>query len=246
MNEIIIGREGNQQTPISDQTVSRKHCKVIPNGDGSYTLENISNNGTFVDGVQIFRTTVKGDTVIRLGAKFCTTINKLMKPQPSGSSTTSTGRVATAPNRNSAAGGSQASQPLPTFSIRHMKDAWEEYEQTNLLYEEKNRRNNLIRAGLGVFTMSTMFLVRIMGDYAFIFTGIGILANLYSFIGLKNSESPAERKARREELESAYRCPNPACNHSLPVKNYRMIVNDYVHSDPQKSSCPYCKCRYTE
>lgn len=238
--EIIIGREGDQPIPITDKTVSRKHCKVTPNGDGSYTLENLSGNGTYIDNLEIVRKTVMPDTVIRLGKSYKTTLKELLQ------------EAKTKGEKESSKPAQQwersipQDKAIPSFSIRHLKSVWEEYEQTNLKSEERNRRNTIIRTGLGVFTMSTMLLFRVLGDYAFIFTGIGIVGNLYSFIGLKNSESPSERKERRENLEAAYVCPNPACRHSLPVKSYRMIVNDYVHSDPNKPSCPYCKCRFTE
>ena len=48
--EIIIGRKGQQQITITDLSVSREHCKLTSNPDGTYTLENLSANGTFVNG----------------------------------------------------------------------------------------------------------------------------------------------------------------------------------------------------
>ena len=72
--EIIIGRQGTQKTPITDPTVSRKHCKVTDNGDGTYTIENLSPSGTKVDGVDILRTTVKPNSRIQLGQSFSATL----------------------------------------------------------------------------------------------------------------------------------------------------------------------------
>ena len=53
--EVIVGKQGNQRIPITDQYVSRKHCKLTSNGDGSYTIENLSQNGTFVNGRKILK-----------------------------------------------------------------------------------------------------------------------------------------------------------------------------------------------
>lgn len=39
--EIIIGRKGQQHIAITDLSVSREHCKLTSNSDGTYTLENL-------------------------------------------------------------------------------------------------------------------------------------------------------------------------------------------------------------
>ena len=51
--EIIVGRKGTQRTSITDVSVSREHCKLSLNVNGTYTLENLSINGTFVDDVNV-------------------------------------------------------------------------------------------------------------------------------------------------------------------------------------------------
>ena len=61
--EIIVGRKGQQQAVITDLTVSREHCKLTDNGDGTYTVENLSANGTFVDGKNIIRTVVTAEPI---------------------------------------------------------------------------------------------------------------------------------------------------------------------------------------
>ena len=79
--EIIIGRKGTQRTPITDTTVSREHCKLTINADGTYTLENLSINGTFVNGNSIIRTVVTPDTILRLGANFSIAVRDLLPLQ---------------------------------------------------------------------------------------------------------------------------------------------------------------------
>lgn len=85
--EIIIGRQGNQKTPITDPTVSRKHCKVTENGDGTYIIENLSPSGTKVDGVDILRTTAKLNSRIQLGQTFSATLVELIGVQSVSPST---------------------------------------------------------------------------------------------------------------------------------------------------------------
>jgi pSer/pThr/pTyr-binding forkhead associated (FHA) protein len=68
--EIIIGRKGTQRTPITDMTVSRAHCKLTVEADGTMWLENLSANGTYVDGVSILKKRVSDDTVAQLGGSF--------------------------------------------------------------------------------------------------------------------------------------------------------------------------------
>ena len=54
--------------PITDTSVSRKHCKLTSNPDGTFTLEDLgSSSGTFVNGQQIIKTNVTKNDTIQLG-----------------------------------------------------------------------------------------------------------------------------------------------------------------------------------
>ena len=76
--DVLVGRSGNQRLPITDKTVSREHCRLTPHGDGRYVLENISANGTFVEGKNVVRTVVTPDTRIRLGNHFHCLVGDLL------------------------------------------------------------------------------------------------------------------------------------------------------------------------
>jgi pSer/pThr/pTyr-binding forkhead associated (FHA) protein len=76
--EMIIGRHGTQKINITDPTVSRQHCKLTSNNDGTFTLENLSNQGTKVDGVDVIRTTVKLDSKVQLSSTFSVTVAELL------------------------------------------------------------------------------------------------------------------------------------------------------------------------
>lgn len=235
--EIIIGRQGTQKTPITDPTVSRKHCKVTDNGDGTYTIENLSPSGTKVDGVDILRTTVKPNSRIQLGQSFSATLVELIEiPQEKTESNKQSARI----NHSEQASPSPKTQPdVKTFNISHLRRVWEDYNNTNLEMAESQRKTNLVRTGLGIFTMCAMPTIFFFGPVGYILTGIGVLGNIYSFAGMRNAETAEERQRRQDAFDDAWVCPNPDCGHSLLAKNYKLLVRNH-------QSCPYCKCRYVE
>lgn len=235
--EIIIGRQGTQKTPITDPTVSRKHCKVSDNGDGTYTIENLSPSGTKVDGVEILRSTVKPNSKIQLGQYFSATLAELIgisqtKTKPNATSTPT--------NHSGQLTSSQKSQSdVRTFNISHLRRVWEEYNNTNIEMAESQRKTNLVRTGLGIFTMCAMPTIFFFGPVGYVLTGIGVLGNILSFVGMKNAETAEERQRRQDAFDDAWVCPNPECGHSLLAKNYKLLVRNH-------QSCPYCKCKYVE
>ena len=235
--EIIIGRQGTQKTPITDPTVSRKHCKVTDNGDGTYTIENLSPSGTKVDGVDILRTTVKLNSRIQLGQSFSATLVELIGiPQEKTESNKQSARINHSEQQSSSP---KTQSDVKTFNISHLRKVWEDYNNTNLEMAESQRKTNLVRTGLGIFTMCAMPTIFFFGPVGYILTGIGVLGNIYSFAGMRNAETAEERQRRQDAFDDAWVCPNPDCGHSLLAKNYKLLVRNH-------QSCPYCKCRYVE
>ena len=240
--EIIIGRKGNQKTPINDPTVSREHCKVTMNGDGSFTIENLSDYGTKVDGRNIIRSSVNLNSRLQLGNSFSATLVELIgnpaaTQRNAGNQNASTSQSDTNSFNNQ-------SQPKPkeevqTFNISHLKKVWEDYNNTNIAMAEKQRSITLTRTGLGIFTMCAMPTIFFLGPIGYILTAIGVIGNIYSFTGMKNAESPAERQHRQDAFDDAWVCPNPKCGHSLMAKNYKLLVRNF-------QACPYCKSKYVE
>lgn len=236
--EIIIGRQGTQKTPITDPSVSRKHCKVTDNGDGTYTIENLSPSGTKVDGVEIVRTTAKPNSRIQFGQSFSATLVELIgAPQSKPASQPASQPKASANPQSSA----KPQQEVKTFNISHLKKVWEDFNQTNLEMADARRKTNLVRAGGMIFTMGGGVIVALtaLPTLGLICSGVGIVSVIYSFAGMKNEETAAERQRRQDAFDDAWVCPNPDCNHSLLAKNYRMLVKNH-------KSCPYCKCNYVE
>ncbi len=235
--EIIIGKQGNQKTPITDPTVSRKHCKVTDNGDGTYTIENLSASGTKVDGVDILRTTAKLNSRIQLGPYYSATLVELIGVPAVSSSTNPYAEPQKSSSKPQA-----KEQSVKTYSISHLKQVWENFNNTNIEKQEAQRRINLARTGFGIFTMFAMPMIFFVGPIGYALTGIGIIGNIYSFVGMKNAETAEERQRRQDEFDDAWVCPNPQCGHSLMAKNYKTLVRN-LQSSPY---CPFCKCKYVE
>ena len=237
--EIIIGRQGTQKTPITDPTVSRKHCKVTDNGDGTYTIENLSPSGTKVDGVDILRTSVKPNSRIQLGQNYSATLVELIGiPQEKTESNKQSARI----NHSEQASPSPKTQPdVKTFNISHLRRVWEDYNNTNLELANQQRKVTLVRSATPIFTIGSGLLASMttIGPIGWIMTGIGGIGFIYSLIGMKNSETAEERQQRQDAFDDAWVCPNPDCGHSLLAKNYKLLVRNH-------QSCPYCKCRYVE
>lgn len=213
--EIIIGKQGNQKIPITEPTVSRKHCKVTADGNGSFTVENLSTTSfTKVDGKDIIKTKATLDSEIQLGPLFKAKLKDLI--------------------------GVSSEKPVDKeFSISHLQKVWEDFNRKNIEVIKKQQKLNLTRTGLGIFTMCAMPTIFFLGPIGYALTGIGVLGNIYSFVGLKNIETPEERQKRQEAFEDAWVCPNPECGKSLIAKNYKHLVRNH-------ESCPYCKCKYVE
>lgn len=233
--EIIIGRRGNQRMTITDLTVSKEHCKVWQNPDGSYTVENISKSTyTLVDGKEIVRTKATLNSEIQLGPHFKATLGALIGARgPVGPSNPGND------NRDTVRGPQGPGGKGPTYNIAHLKHIYEDFEKTNLEMAEKQRKINQTRTGLGILTMCAMPTIFLIGPAGYVLTGIGVIGNIFSFIGMKNSESAEERKKRQDAFDDAWVCPNPDCGRTLPAKNYKMLKRNHT-------SCPFCKCKYVE
>lgn len=227
--ELIIGKQGNQHLPIVDEYVSRKHCKLTANGDGSYTLENLSQNGTFVDGRKIVKTKVTKETVIQLGPNFKVKVSDLINSSPSNS------------------GGNNISNDTKAYSIKPLKKVWENYDRKLTAIQQSQKSTALLRSASPMFTIGSGAIAGLAkgmgwGDQIFsltiILTVIGLGLMIYSFWKGFKDNSIDERKEAVKYLQDHYLCPNPDCKHFVGMKDYNILRQD--------KNCPYCKCKYTE
>ena len=185
--EIIIGRNGNQKTPITDPSVSRKHCTVTVNPDGTFTLENLSKYGTKVNGNEIIRTTVNLNSRLQLGPTFSATLVELIGNPLAETASKATNKAKNSPFPQSSVPQTPTLEPK-TFNISHLEHVWDDFNGTNIKMATKQRQVNLVRTGAAVFTMSVAIIASLTtGPVGWILTGTGILGNIYSFVGMKNA-----------------------------------------------------------
>lgn len=127
-----------------------------------------------------------------------------------------------------------------TYNIKHLKLIYCNYHDSLKKIRDRQKHINLIRSGCGIFTMCAMPCIYFLGHVGYILTGIGILGNIYSFIGLKNDNTSDEVEHLTDEFQDHYVCPNPKCNKFLGNISYKLLKKQY------SMHCPHCKCQYIE
>lgn len=232
--EIIVGRQGNQKISILDSTVSRQHCKLISNPDGTFTLENLSQNGTFVNGQSVIRTSVTRDTVLQLGATFHVKVADLID-SPAAQPVS----APQAPVRPQNPEPPTKPQEVPSFSIRPMQRVWDEYQETLEDIRAKQKSINTWRMATPLFTMGSGVLTAVTGGnpIGWVLMFIGLAITIYAFVKASNDDSQQRQKDALEKFQTSYICPNPKCGHTHS-QSPKVIL--------QNKTCPFCHCKYTE
>lgn len=66
-SEVIIGRDESCDVRINVRSISREHCAVESNGEGTFLRDLGSTGGTYVDQKKIDRVRVEDGTEVRIG-----------------------------------------------------------------------------------------------------------------------------------------------------------------------------------
>ena len=235
--EIIIGRKGTQRTPITDTTVSREHCKLTINADGTYTLENLSINGTFVNGNSIIRTVVTPDTILRLGANFSIAVRDLLPLQSANIKPRQAQQQN--PLQQFAKPAVDPNQERYEMEFRKLKSVYEKYTEDKLAIQKEAGMTNFYRM-LPITTMATVSLG------AACIPGLGALSPVIAVVGLGllvfslfksyngNRDNPEKLEALNKQFMIDYVCPK--CGNFLGFIPYENLEN--------KSTCNFCKCKW--
>jgi hypothetical protein len=226
--EIIIGRKGQQHIAITDLSVSREHCKLTSNSDGTYTLENLSANGTFVDGRSIVRSVVTLDTVIQLGATFRVSVKELLPVVSKQTKSAEPQKITVDPH-----------QQEYEAKFRRLKYVYDKYTADKIAIQKEAGMNNFYR-------MLPMTLLSLVGLGA---TAIPALANIAPVLGIVgigllifslvksyngSKDNPEKMEALNKQFMIDYVCPK--CGNFLGYVPYEALVN--------KSVCSFCKCKW--
>lgn len=235
--EIIIGRKGTQRTPITDTTVSREHCKLTINADGTYTLENLSINGTFVNGNSIIRTVVTPDTILRLGANFSIAVRDLLPLQSANIKPRQAQQQN--PLQQFAKPAVDPNQERYEMEFRKLKSVYEKYTADKLAIQKEAGMTNFYR-------MLPMTLMAIVSLGAACIPGLGAIAPVIAVVGLGllvfslfksyngNRDNPEKLEALNKQFMIDYVCPK--CGNFLGFIPYENLEN--------KSTCNFCKCKW--
>lgn len=256
----IINVPGSVPTSVSrcfpDKDVA--HAKIVIDEKGNITLTNIKDqNVTFVNGAEIISKRVTKESIIELGRdKYKINLSSILESAKN--------LILTKPTHNLQSDNNilQKSKPVtppkipgqakPVFenpskaetvkpyNITHLKYVWDDLQDKKKEIHAKQKKTNLIRSGCGLFTMCAMPCCVFFGPIGYVLTGVGILGNVYSFIGLKNDNTPEVIEKLNEDFQDRYVCPNPDCNKFLGNISYKFLKKQYG------MKCPYCKTDYIE
>ncbi len=225
--ELIVGRKGQQRTPITDPSVSREHCRLTSNPDGTFTLENLSANGTYVDGKSIIRTVVTADTQITLGTGYTVRVGDLL---PAASRTAESGK-----------------QPEDTDAryreqFRRLKQVYDQYSNQKIALQREATLKNFYRS-LPSAVMTVLFAVSMLGGDSTLLAQIRPAAGVLTLLLIAlttyqvyngQKDLPAKMEALNKQFMIDYVCPK--CGNFLGFVPFESLEN--------KKQCNFCKCKW--
>ena len=216
--ELIIGRDAStsqlritmgQQTKAFGATgsvpitVSRQHCSLIINPNGSYKITNLKpQNVTFINGVEMMAKTITEKDKRVLGpSKFLVSWDWIKSFVPQ------------------------------LVDFRSLQRVWEEYDEHKLDQQIADRKFNSLRGITGLITMGAIALSIIfpefretplyIGLYLFgILISVGFTVKAYK----DSSKGPLRQKQLTEEFQQHYVCPN--CRHFLGFQSYDVLTQN--------------------
>ena len=218
----IIGREGNQKTPIYDKSVSRQHLEVTPLGYGRYHIKNIGRNGTKVNGLSIDETTVEATTPLQLGASCTTTLQQLL----------------------------QLPKPPETVDISHLESIYKRFTTDKARLRRDQMKptyyRTLATASLPFIGLLAVLFKYLFQDFEYINTilivsvavlvpiGIGLLIYSISIQKRIIQEIPERENALINKFKTEYICP----------KCKKFLGDQPVEALRKQGKCPYCQTKW--
>lgn len=222
------------------------HAKIDIDQSGNMVLTNMkSQNVTYVNGSEIASKRIMPSNTVELG-KDRFNINLPVVIETAMKIVTVTGGTGGNGGQGGKVGnGGQPISPVQKYNIKHLERVWIHYHDSLKHLREKQKKVNLIRSGCGIFTMCAMPCIFFLGPIGYALTGVGVLGNIYSFVGLKNDNTSDEQERLAEEFQDSYVCPN--CGKFLGNISYKMLKKQIVSPKDQKMHCPQgCGAEFIE
>lgn len=198
-NVIIVGR-GQKDTPfIKDMTVSREHCHLTPNGDGTFVLEDMSAGGTYINGIPVCKTTVKLSDDIQLGDSYKAKVKDLI-PKIDVFSI----------------------KPLESVWQKY-------HDEKLTLQRRQHGQGLLVRLPFiisGLAGAVTFMLPDNLKVFSFVIVILNLGLMVYGFIQQKNFVMADEIDKLDRWLQENYCCPNPDCHHFMGNIPYNILRQD--------------------
>lgn len=195
------------------------HAKIEIDSNGVMTITNMkSANVTYVDGIEIMSKLINDGCKITLG-KDCYAIDV---------------------REVLLAAAKLMPEPEKIYNISHLARVWNDYHDGLRQLRERQRKINLVRTACGIFTLGAMPCMFFFGPIGYVLTGIGLIGNIYSFVGMKNDNTADEQERLTEKFQSHYVCPNNDCGKFLGNMSYKLMKKQYG------MQCPYCKKKFVE
>lgn len=221
-----MGRTGNQRLPITDKSVSREHCRLTYIGEGKYTLENLSANGTFVNEKDVIKTVVSPETQIRLGRRFVCLVKDLLQSNESKEELININNT-----------------DLYNRFIA-LDKIYESYIQEKIQIQQETSRANFMRTIPGMITGGVFAITMVLGsnpavNFLRIITGLGaaILIAYSASKAYKNqNDTPQKIEALNRKFQTDYVCP--ICGNFLGFLPFEHLK--------KRNQCSYCKKKWVK
>lgn len=218
------------------------HAKINIDQNGDMILTNMKpQNVTFVNGSEIVSKRITPSSTVDLGKdRFSVSIPMILETAK---------RIMNVDQMHDPQPRRHPEPPKPDvkkYNISHLEHVWNELHDKRKEILARQKKINMVRSGCGIFTMCAMPCIFLFGPIGYVLTGVGIVGNVYSFVGLKNDDSSDAMEQLNEELQLRYVCPNPDCNKFFGATSYKLLKNQLRSHKDQKMYCPRCGCELVE
>lgn len=216
----LFGDEGSVP-----QSVSREHCRVEVGADSQIVIYNLkATNATYVGGLSVSSKRVSCDDTIELGAdKYRLDL----------------GVIVSLASKESVSGTPQAS----LCNISQLRQTWQNYDETKLKNQIRERKMTSIRSVTGIFSMMAIgcSFIPAIADMPIIRTvmySVAFVLTLYFFIMTyrASTRQPIFLKELDNKFRSEYICPN--CKRFMGYQNYDELS--------RVGQCPACRSKFID